>query len=345
MSTKRKKSNNFAATMPSQKKAAGESSKAAEDKVLKLLVAAVKECCPPAKSMTAQKLCDLCDKYKGFDHRLPLLALAATCKEAIFNETLSTFSSDLTIGRAVVTKTSCSGERGLPDDAVLHEISATNPNLSPATITRLINSLDILIDKENKACFNDPKRDSIGGQCISIAAVGQLGKTLVQVLAQKRPRKDTILGAAMPLIEAIRIHPGIDGRPHVYDAADKSAGNDAMAALGKVCDRFPFIQRYLDPPHVMAIQTITAPPNLAQHFPPGRLVANPADAVDGNAPVGLISLAGSEGDAVWAADLLRSHYRDVAGNGGGPAPLPLAAPANVRIMSFSTTGAGIIQYH
>lgn len=313
--------------------------------MLKHLVAAVKECSPPARSMTARKLCELCDKYKGFDHRLPILALAATCKEAIFNETLSSFSSDLTIGRATVTKTSCFGERGLQDDAPLHEISATNPNLSPATITSLIDNLDLLIVKENKACFNDSKRDAIGGKCISIATVGELGKNLVQVLAQKRPRKDTILGAAMPLVEAIRIHPGIDGRPHVYDAVEKSAGNDALAALSRVCDRFPFIQRYLDPPHVMAIQTITAPPNLAQHFPPGRLVANPVDAVDGNAPVGLISLAGNERDAVWAADLLRSQYRDVAGNGGGQAPLPLAAPANVRIMSFSTTGAGIIQYH
>ena len=89
---------------------------------------------------------------------------------------------------------------------------------------------------------------------------------------------------------------------------------------------------------------ITSPPNLEQHLPPGRLVANPVDA-NGNAPAGSISLAGNEDDAVWGADLLRSHYRNVSGKGGGSSPLPVAAPANVRIMSFSTTGAGIIQHH
>ena len=93
----------------------------------------------------------------------------------------------------------------------------------------------------------------------------------------------------------------------------------------------------------MAIQQMTAPPNVAQHFPAQRLVPNPNDPVDGNAPVGLISLVGDATDARWAGDLLRSHYRDVPGNVGGPVPLPLGA--NVRIMSFSTTGGGAIQYH
>jgi hypothetical protein len=50
---------------------------------LKLLIAAVKDCSPPARSLTALKLCDLREKYKDFDHRLPCLAHAATCKDQL----------------------------------------------------------------------------------------------------------------------------------------------------------------------------------------------------------------------------------------------------------------------
>ena len=89
---------------------------------LKRLVDAVKECSPPARSLTALTVCNLCDKYRDFDHRLPCLALAATCKEAIFNEMISTFSSDLTIGRRFVeTKASAGEGESLPDDGAAGE--------------------------------------------------------------------------------------------------------------------------------------------------------------------------------------------------------------------------------
>jgi hypothetical protein len=45
-------------------------------------------------------------------------------------------------------------------------------------------------------------------------------------------------------------------------------------------DFLSFSAIFADPPYVMVIQTMTAPPNLAQHFPAGRLVANPVDPVD-----------------------------------------------------------------
>ena len=80
-------------------------------------------------------------------------------------------------------------------------------------------------------------------------------------------------------------------------------------------------------------------------FPPARLAVNPVDPTDEKPPDGLLTLVGQAEDARWAADLLRSHYRDVVGGGNAHHPLPNGAPMNVRIMSFSTTLGSHIAYH
>lgn len=329
-------------------------------------------CSMNPRAMTAAQLCDLVTKYKAYPHRLPLLALASTARTALFNETLYDFCCELEEAiqihserrrkEAAQCEEKCAAlsqsqaqletEASIAmrkDDTKLSQILQSDPvpsNLNLNLLRRLLDDLVFLDKFVQGVCKGDKRREENGGKCIPITEVALLGKPLVEEYKKKRNYKKNLLGKAFPLIEAMRIHPGIDGRTFTYSAQERACGYEALGALQKLVDTFPYIQAYLDPPHVIAQCTTGAvPPNLDQCLPQGRMTPNPVDIADGNSLNGLLTLQGDERDARWAGDTLRMHYRDVAGANGGPAPLPIGNPSNVRILSFSTNAGGNIVYH
>ena len=310
------------------------------------------ECSVEARSLTISHLCDLVDKYQRHSHRLPMLALASTARAAVFNETLTDFA-DVVSG--IVEKRKWDGGESLDpavsfgeDKIFLRSFDDASTTLSLTLLERLFDSFVALHEAVEKACAKDqPLCEEQALQCASIpiSKVGTLGSELVHEYAKKRRVKKNLLAKALPLIEAMRVHPGIDGRPHVYSAEERSAGYAALEALEKLAATFPYIQTYLDPPHVFAITNVTAPPSYNVIIPAARLAPNPVDASDGVTPAGLLTLQGGSADARWGGDLLRTHYLDMTGAGGAVAPLPLGAPVNVRIMSFATGAGGNIVFH
>ena len=292
-------------------------------------------------------------QFRDFPHRLPMLALASAVRNALHNEALDEFAS--VIYDAV-------GEKGCEEEEEDEgqKESFRNGgdlllcNLSPEALRRALQTGTLCVEIADLLQESVVALDAAVGCACREVQTRTADALPLSVLASYRAglgvtgRTPSLL-AALPLIELMRLHNAVDARTNVYGDSDRTAAMEALDLLQRIVDKYPYVQRYLDPPHVIALPVASAaPPQFNQvvaSMPAGRVAPNQLDPSDGGVLPGLITLTGATADARWVGDLVRSHYLNPAGAGGGVAPLPVGAPINVRIVSFATSAAGAIFYH